>query len=195
MNLNKLNEMPELKHDKIRFNPDSEVCAKTSELIRDYPSLIYDKNNTIYKIEQGNKIIFYLVDNDIFKIIGKLEVSKVKKRFVHTNFIYQEESIDICADYRQQSFGTNFYYALLESGVVLISDYKHYLGTQGLWKKLSKKKDVIINIIKDNEIVEEDYDLLKDELNVWSSNVYLILASTKTILEKLEFSKHLVILD
>ena len=130
------------------------------------------------------KDVFYLLQNDI--LVGILETVKLKLKNYPFE-VFQEESIDICSEYRAKGFGTTFYYNLIKNGFRILSDFKHYKGTKGLWVKLSKQKDVIIKIVKNDEIVNENYDLDTDEMGVWKSNQLLILATTSKIEERLEF--------
>ena len=46
--------------------------------------------------------------------------------------------------------------------------------------------DVVIKIFHNHKLIEEDYDLIKDPIGVWSGPEYLILATTNKIIENLE---------
>jgi hypothetical protein len=97
--------------------------------------------------------------------------------------VIHEESIDTCEEYKRKGITANFYYSLLKIRFSILSDYKHYTVTQFLWKSLSKKTGVTMLIYKNHALIESNYDLEKDELNVWSSNTYLIMATLQSFHE------------
>ena len=178
MKLKQLLEIPELRNKNARFNPDPEICMELkSDPFKNYPGLPIENNIEASVLKFGNQLKVYLVlnENTKFQIIGKFEGAKVQ---LHNT--YQEESIDVCEKFRKKGYATKLYLSLLKSGLNILSDFKHYPGTKGLWKKLYDN-GVLIQVFdsKTNSIISDDYNLDDDDLKVWSSNKYLLLATTK----------------
>jgi len=178
MKLKQLLEIPELRNKNARFNPDPEICMELkSDPFKNYPGLPIENNIEASVLKFGNQLKVYLVlnENTKFQIIGKFEGVKVQ---LHST--YQEESIDVCEKFRKKGYATKLYLSLLKSGLNILSDFKHYPGTKGLWKKLYDN-GVLIQVFdsKTNSIISDDYNLDDDDLKVWSSNKYLLLATTK----------------
>jgi len=188
MTINSLIEMPELKNGD-RQSYDIELCSTKHNLI-EYNGIPIESPFDIRIIIMGTKQKFYLIDTVTNCIVSILETDKYQiKNF--KGLVQQEESIDTCNKYRKQGITTKFYKAILKNKLSILSDYKHYTGTKYLWLSLSKDKDISIHIIKNNHIIESNYDLKLDKLHVWQSNNLLLLAvhkSTKIYLENLIIS-------
>jgi len=160
---------------------DSEICTEVSREQLNHGQIVnYQNHLEIWKVFNH----FYFLknlQNGEYKIISKLEAPKTNqfKKYLQGTVIH-EEAIDTCKEFRKQGMTSDFYYLLLKSKISILSDYKH------LWKSLSKKEQIKIHIFKDEKIVSEDYDLIGDELNVWNSNRFLILATTEKTISELK---------
>ena len=189
MKLNTLLEMPNLKigdrkTDEPRLcksynTPDDVewITARSDGNKLDTDLEIFSFHNAIFCGDKSNNKIISILDAPRTHIIEKYFKGKV----VH------EESIDTCKKYKRKGITANFYYSIIKSKLSILSDYEHYTGTKYLWQSLSKKKGINIQIYKNHELIETKYDLIKDELQVWSSPQYLILATLDSLVESLDF--------
>ena len=191
MNIKQLNEMPGYQDkDRVHLNNgiNFELGKKLNLKTLDYKSVV--------PIEKPYSIIpfkhkFYCFDEDgtIVSVLESPRTDLVKEYF--KGDVVHEESIDTLEDYRGKGITTEFYYAILKGHLSILSDYEHYRGTKKLWKNLSTKDDVIIKVFKNGKLIEEDYDLIKDDLNVWSSPIFLLLATTSKFINQLKIMEEL----
>lgn len=189
MKLNTLLEMPNLKigdrkTDEPRLcksynTPDNVdwITARSEGNKLDTDLEIFSFHNTIFCGDKTN--------NKIISILDAPRTSIIEKYF--KGHVVHEESIDICEEYKRKGITANFYYSIIKSKLSILSDYEHYIETKFLWKSLSKKNGINIQIYKNHKLVDSDYDLVEDELNVWSSPNYLMLATLSSLVESLEF--------
>lgn len=132
-------------------------------------------NRTFYRDKSNGKIV---------SILNAPRTKIIQKHFPAP--VVHEEAIDTCEEYKKKGLTANFYYSIIKSKLSILSDYKHYTGAMFLWKSLSQKKGVVIQVYKNHELVEANYDLITDNLQVWTSNQYLILATIDTLVETLK---------
>ena len=184
MNINQLNEMPGFK------DGDRKHLAKMDFELGKKINLQEWNIKNIVPIKAPYTILpflnkFYCVDED-GTIVSVLESPRTNlaKPFFKGEVVH-EESIDTHKDYRGKGITTEFYYAILKGRLSILSDYEHYRGTKNLWKALSQREDVIIKVFKDHKLIDENYDLISDPLDVWSSPAFLLLATTNKIIENL----------
>lgn len=184
MNINQLNEMPGYQDKDRTHIQDHELGQKVNLKTLDYDSVVPIKKP--YLIVPFHET-YYCIDEDgtIVSILKSPRTDLIKKYFKGTTV--HEESIDTHKDYRGKGITTEFYYAILKGRLSILSDYEHYRGTKNLWKALSQREGVIIKVFKDHELIEENYDLISDPLNVWSSPSFLLLATTNKIIENLTY--------
>ena len=188
MRIQHLNEMPELRSGN-RPSAQTDLCKSYNvENIKNIQWITprtdgveLDESIEIFSIGDN----YYCADKKNNKLVSILTAppSKVLKGYNSGGTVIHEESIDTCEEYKRKGITANFYYSLLKIRFSILSDYKHYTVTQFLWKSLSKKTGVTILIYKNHELIESNYDLIKDDLNVWSSNQFLILATLKSFFE------------
>ena len=188
MHLKDLKETPEL-HDGDRRSPEYRLCNPytTPKGV----SWITPRSDG-HTLEQDLEIFYsgktvFCGDKKLGVIISILDAPRtniIKEYFQGP--VVHEEAIDTCEAYRQNGITANFYYSVIKSKLSILSDYKHYSGTMFLWKSVAKKKDIVIQIFKNHKLIEEDYDLITDPLKVWSSNQFLIFATSRTFLESLK---------
>lgn len=190
MRINKLNEMPELRPGE-RISHEPELCKVIDPTKLSNIGWITARSNghdldTGFEIFVWNNRVFYR-DRSNGKIVSILNAPRTK--IIQKHFpapVAHEEAIDTCEEYKRKGLTANFYYSIIKSKISILSDYKHYTGTMFLWKSLATKKGVIIQVFKNHELVDSDYDLIADPLNVWTSNQYLILATIDTLVETLK---------
>lgn len=190
MRLNKLNEMPELKHG-VRNSYEPELCKVIDPTKLSNVKWITARSNG-HDLDTGFEIFVW--DNRTFyretksgKIVSILNAPRTK--IIQKHFpapVAHEEAIDTCEEYKRKGLTANFYYSIIKSKLSILSDYKHYTGTMFLWKSLSQKKGVVIQVYKNHDLIETNYDLITDNLQVWTSNQYLILATIDTLVETLK---------
>lgn len=188
MRIQHLNEMPELRLGD-RPSAQTDLCnAYNVENIKNiqwitprYDGVELDSSIEIFHIGDN----YYCGDKKNNKLVSILTAppTKILKGYSTGGTVIHEESIDTCEEYKRKGIIANFYYSLLKIRFSILSDYKHYTGTQFLWKSLSKKTGVTMLIYKNHALIESNYDLEKDELNVWSSNTYLIMATLQSFHE------------
>ena len=138
---------------------------------------IFISHNTIFCGDKQN--------NKIISILEAPRTELVKKYFKGP--VVHEESIDTFESYKKKGITANFYYSVIKSKLSILSDYEHYIGTKFLWQSLAKKKDILIQVYENHILINSDYDLILDELNIWSSNKYLILGTLRSLVESQEF--------
>lgn len=190
MKLNSLLEMPEFKEGNRDNRFNFELCSYVNiDLFKNLETI------TVRTIDNKIDLKFniYVIDNKYYFITNELKIVSIleakRSEIVSKYFkgaVFHEESIDTCSEYRGKGLTTNFYYSIIKNNMSILSDYKHYTGTKKLWKSLSKYNDVEIRVFKNNILVSDNYDLVLDPLNVWSTNSYLILASKRGLHESLE---------
>jgi hypothetical protein len=190
MRIQQLNEMSELRSgERISYEP--ELCKVIDPTKLSNVKWITARSNG-HDLDTGFEIFVW--DNRTFyretksgKIVSILNAPRTK--IIQKHFpapVAHEEAIDTCEEYKRKGLTANFYYSIIKSKLSILSDYKHYTGTQFLWKSLAKKKGVIIQIYKSHELIETNYDLIVDPLKVWSTNEYLILATMDNLVKLLE---------
>jgi hypothetical protein len=191
MNLEKLNEMPELKSGDRPNDGEYRLCLAYNHITRTNVQWITARSNAV-DLDARLEIFtdgkdYFCCDKHKNKVVSILTapMSNRIKGYL-PGVVIHEESIDTCTEYRGKGITTNFYYSLIKAKLCILSDHKHYIGTQRLWKSLSKKIGITIRVYKKYELVADDYDLIKDELGVWTSNQYLLLASLKSLVESLK---------
>lgn len=187
MKLTDLNETPDYQDTDRQHigGPHPELCKRVDlKLINVFDGGISIDKPFIVRV-LGNK--YYCIDEDgtIASILEATLTTVIKQDF--NGRVIHEESIDTCSKYRGKRITSSFYLSILKNKVSILSDYEHYRGTKRLWQSLSKQQDVIIQVYKNHKLIEKDYDLIKDELKVWSSNKYLLLATTNKIFEDLKY--------
>ena len=192
MNIKQLNEMPGYQ-DKDRNHlgidgEDLELCSKVNLKELKYDSVIpIIRPYTI--IPFHDKHYCFDEDGTIVSILQAPRTDLAKPYFKGS--VVHEESIDTCKKYRSKGITTEFYYSILKGRLSILSDYEHYRGTKNLWKNLSTRDHVIIKVLKNGKMIDENYDLIKDELNVWSGPQFLLLATTSKIIKQLKIMEEL----
>lgn len=190
MKIQNLNEMSELKHG-VRNSYEPELCKVIDPTKLSNVKWITARSNG-HDLDTGFEIFVW--DNRTFyretksgKIVSILNAPRTK--IIQKHFpapVAHEEAIDTCEEYKRKGLTANFYYSIIKSKLSILSDYKHYTGTMFLWKSLSQKKGVVIQVYKNHDLIETNYDLITDNLQVWTSNKYLILATIDTLVETLK---------
>lgn len=190
MKIQNLNEMPELKHG-VRNSYEPELCKVIDPTKLSNVKWITARSNG-HDLDTGFEIFVW--DNRTFyretksgKIVSILNAPRTK--IIQKHFpapVAHEEAIDTCEEYKRKGLTANFYYSIIKSKLSILSDYKHYTGTMFLWKSLSQKKGIVIQVYKNHDLIETNYDLITDNLQVWTSNKYLILATIDTLVETLK---------
>lgn len=182
--------MPELRSgERISYEP--ELCKVIDPTKLSNVKWITARSNG-HDLDTGFEIFVW--DNRTFyretksgKIVSILNAPRTK--IIQKHFpapVAHEEAIDTCEEYKRKGLTANFYYSIIKSKLSILSDYKHYTGAMFLWKSLSQKKGVVIQVYKNHDLIETNYDLITDNLQVWTSNKYLILATIDTLVETLK---------
>ena len=182
MNIKQLNEMPGYQDKDREHIRDYELGETVDLKTLNYKSVVPIKKP--YTIIPYNETYYCIDENGLIVSILKSPTTELVKKYFKGTTVH-EESIDTLEEYRGRGITTEFYHSLLKHHLSILSDYEHYRGTKKLWKALSKKEGVIIKVFKNHDLVEEDYDLDKDYLDVWSSPSFLLLATTDKIIENL----------
>lgn len=135
---------------------------------------IKDKLFELYKLKSESKIKHYFIlgsfineeeNGEIverFDCVMEMELKDIKTKIPEINNVKVVESVIVKETSRGYGISTTIYkYLVKELKYLIIGDSIQYFGARMLWKKLSKDKDVVVDLIdlKQKRILEKDVTL------------------------------------
>jgi hypothetical protein len=150
---------------------------------------VNDENYEIYKLNDSTDESIYLIGNfrdNLFDVVGYIMLSKQKDFLIYSN-VWKVDGVKVVPLQRGAEIAKSLYIYLTRTmNMSILGDSVQYFGARRLWASISKMKELKVDIIENNYILEEDvilYHGLEDDDfddRVWSLDTEKL--STKIIL-------------